>query len=107
MTRLRVLGDRERRLLRVYAAWDWGVDPVVFYHRWDIPQDGLCAICGRSPSTVRGWFKRGRLYRRPTRNDRLRLALADLLLERYEAFPGWLLARVGFDGDGSDLDQLV
>lgn len=99
MTNLRPIDDRERQILQAYSCWTWGMDPVVFYRRWAVSQDQLSELCHRSPSTVRGWFRQGRLYRCPKPGDRLRLGLADLLLEQYEALPPWLLHRMEFEID--------
>jgi hypothetical protein len=44
----------------------------------------MAEICGRSISTVKGWFKTGRHYRRPTPADLRNLALMDFLLEHFE-----------------------
>ena len=61
--------------------------PQTFYAKWHVSQEAIAAICSRSVSTVRCWFRKGRSYRRPTLTDLRHLALMDFLLEHFEQIP--------------------
>jgi hypothetical protein len=61
--------------------------PQRFYSKWNVSQEAIAAICSRSTSTVRCWFRKGRSYRRPTPTDLRHLALMDFLLDHFEQMP--------------------
>lgn len=83
----RPLTDRERRLIEHYSYCQLGMTPQRFYSKWQVSQEAIAAICSRSVSTVRCWFRKGRSYRRPTSTDLRHLALMDFLLEHFEQIP--------------------
>lgn len=83
----RPLTPREHQLIERYCYCQLGMTPQQFYGKWHVSQDAIAAICSRSLSTVRGWFRRGRSYRRPTAIDLRHLALMDFLLEHFEQIP--------------------
>jgi hypothetical protein len=85
--KLRPLTDREQRLIDRYSYCQLGMTPQTFYAKWHVSQEAIAAICSRSTSTVRCWFRRGRSYRRPTASDLRHLALMDFLLEHFEQIP--------------------
>jgi hypothetical protein len=80
----RPLTQREQELIERYSYCQLGMTPQRFYAKWQVSQEVMAAICSRSVSTVRGWFRRGRSYRRPTVTDLRHLALMDLLLDQAE-----------------------
>ena len=81
------IGDRELELIALYSYCELGMTPQRFYFKWGVKYEQMGEICNRSRSTVQGWFRRGRYYRRPTANDLRHLALMDFLLERFEEIP--------------------
>ena len=78
---------REQHLIRLYSYCELGMTPQQFYAKWNVSQEDMAAICSRSVSTVRRWFRKGRSYRRPTAIDLRHLALMDFLLEHFEQLP--------------------
>jgi hypothetical protein len=89
----RPLTPREQDLIERYSYCQLGMTPQRFYAKWQVCQEVIAAICSRSVSTVHGWFRRGRSYRRPTATDLRHLALMDLLLDQAEQIsPDWLNA---------------
>ncbi|MGD2184403.1 helix-turn-helix domain-containing protein [Lusitaniella coriacea] len=81
------LHERELDLIALYSQCELGMTPQKFYAKWGVSYEQMAEICSRSLSTVRGWFRRGRYYRRPTTNDLRHLALMDFLLEHFEEIP--------------------
>ncbi|WP_333032768.1 helix-turn-helix domain-containing protein [Microcoleus sp. SVA1_A4] len=71
-------------MLFTVSAIELGMTPQKFYGKWDVSYEQMAEICGRSISTVKGWFKTGRHYRHPTPADLRNLALMDFLLEHFE-----------------------
>ncbi|MEG4505161.1 helix-turn-helix domain-containing protein [Microcoleus sp. F6_B4] len=80
----RKIEERELRLIALYSQCRLGMTPQKFYGKWDVTYEQMAEICGRSISTVKGWFKTGRHYRRPTPADLRNLGLMDFLLEHFE-----------------------
>lgn len=78
---------REQHLIELYSYCQLGMTPQRFYSKWNVSQEAIAAICSRSTSTVRCWFRRGSSYRRPTVIDLRHLALMDFLLEHFEQIP--------------------
>lgn len=93
MSKLRSLTERDLMILRLYCQCQLGMTPQKFYAKWAVSYEQMAEICSRSLSTVRGWFRRGKYYRRPTEQDLRHLALADFLLEHFEEIPDELLPR--------------
>ncbi|NEO98718.1 MAG: helix-turn-helix domain-containing protein [Symploca sp. SIO1C4] len=87
MTNHPSLGARELNLISLYSYCQLGMTPQRFYSKWEVTHEQIALICSRSISTVRGWFRRGSSYRRPTPNDLRHLALMDFLLEHFEEIP--------------------
>jgi hypothetical protein len=83
----RPLSPREQRLIERYSYCQLGMTPQRFYAKWQVSQEDMAAICSRSVSTVRGWFRKGRSYRRPTPVDLRHLALMDFLLDNVDQIP--------------------
>jgi hypothetical protein len=83
----RPLTSREQDLIKLYSYCQLGMTPQRFYAKWGVSQEAIAAICSRSLSTVRRWFRRGRSYRRPTAIDLRHLALMDFMLEHFEQMP--------------------
>ena len=80
----RPLNKREQDLIKLYTNCQMEMTPKHFYSKWQVSHEQLAQICSRSLSTVRCWFLRGRLYRRPLPSDLRHLALMDFLLEHFE-----------------------
>ncbi|KYC34980.1 hypothetical protein WA1_09530 [Scytonema hofmannii PCC 7110] len=87
MSNPRQITARELHLILLYSHWEFGMLPADFYAKWDVSYEQMALICSRSESTVRGWFRKGKKQRHPTRNDSLHLAFMDLLLEHFEEIP--------------------
>ncbi|GAB4375262.1 MAG: hypothetical protein Kow00121_20800 [Elainellaceae cyanobacterium] len=83
----RSLTPREQALITLYSYCQLGMTPQQFYAKWQVSQEDMAAICSRSVSTVRRWFRKGRSYRRPTAIDLRHLALMDFLLDHFEQIP--------------------
>jgi hypothetical protein len=83
----RPLTPREQHLIALYSYCQLGMTPQQFYTKWQVSQEEIAAICSRSVSTVRRWFRKGRSYRRPTAIDLRHLALMDFLLDHFEQIP--------------------
>lgn len=83
----RPLTNREQHLIDRYSYCQLGMTPQTFYAKWHVSQEAIAAICSRSVSTVRGWFRKGRRYRQPTATDLRHLALMDFLLDHFEQIP--------------------
>jgi hypothetical protein len=84
------LTPREQQLIHRYSYCQLGMAPQQFYANWGVSQEEMAAICSRSVSTVRCWFRKGRSYRRPTAIDLRHLALMDFLLNHFEQIPAEL-----------------
>ncbi len=94
MSEPRHLREQELRLVRLYSHCQLGMTPQRFYQKWAVSYEQIAEICSRSTSTVRGWFSRGKYYRRPTDNDLRHLALMDWLLEHFDEIPHEMLAQL-------------
>jgi len=92
----RPLTPREQNLIALYSYCQLGMTPQQFYGKWEVSQEAIAAICSRSVSTVRRWFRRGRSYRRPTAIDLRHLALMDFMLEHFEQMPEDLRSALCF-----------
>ena len=86
--------QRERALIYLYAHWQFELDPMSFYTKWDVTYEQIAVICSRSVSTVRHWFQRGKNYRAPSAWDQRHLALMDFLLEHFDEIPPEFLFRL-------------
>jgi hypothetical protein len=86
--------QRERALINLYAHWQFELDPLSFYTKWDVTYEQIAVICSRSLSTVRLWFGRGKNYRAPSACVKRHLALMDFLLEHFDSIPPELLFRL-------------
>jgi hypothetical protein len=89
------IGDRERRIIRLYCQLQLAMTPEQFYSKWDVTYPIIAEICWRSNSTVHGWFRQGKYQRYPTANDMRHLAIMDFLLENFEQLPTELLQLLG------------
>ncbi|MEO1294800.1 MAG: helix-turn-helix domain-containing protein [Cyanobacteria bacterium J06636_16] len=87
MTNPRPLTPHEQHLLDWYSYCRLGMTPQTFYAKWQVSQEEMAAICSRSISTVRCWFRKGRSYRRPTAVDLRHLALMDFLFDHFDQIP--------------------
>jgi hypothetical protein len=83
----RPLSPREQNLVERYSYCQLGMTPQRFYAKWQVSQEEMAAICSRSVSTVRRWFRKGRSYRRPTEVDLRHLAMMDFLLDHFDEIP--------------------
>ena len=90
----RPLNKREQDLIKLYTNCQMEMTPKHFYSKWQVSHEQLAQICSRSLSTVRCWFLRGRLYRRPLSADFRLLALMDFLLEHFEELSPELLYQL-------------
>jgi hypothetical protein len=95
----RPLTLREQTLIERYSYCQLGMTPHKFYAKWQVSHEAMAAICSRSVSTVRCWFRKGATYRRPTLTDMRHLALMDFLLENYEQIPSNLINPLCPDSD--------
>lgn len=91
MSKPRSLGTREIHLINLYSQWQFTMTPQEFYGKWAVSYEQISLICYRSDSTVRGWFKQGKLQRHPHFNDLRHLALMDFILEHFEEIPDQVL----------------
>lgn len=83
----RPISPREKILIERYSYCQLGMTPQSFYAKWQVSQEEMAAICSRSVSTVRRWFRKGRSYRRPTEVDLRHLAMMDFLLDHFNQIP--------------------
>ncbi|MGB3788407.1 MAG: hypothetical protein WA949_10380 [Phormidesmis sp.] len=83
----RSLTSQDRRLIDRYSYCQLGMTPQAFYAKWKVSHEELAAICSRSISTVRGWFRKGSSYRRPSPTDLRHLAIMDFLLDHFDQIP--------------------
>ncbi|MBW4594349.1 MAG: helix-turn-helix domain-containing protein [Brasilonema angustatum HA4187-MV1] len=90
----RPLTQREQDLIQLYSNCQLGITPKQFYSKWQVNYQELAQICCRSLSTVRCWFIKGRLYRRPLPADLRHLAVMDFLLEHFEEIPSELFHKL-------------
>ncbi len=90
----RPLTPREQDLIQFYTNCQLGITPKYFYSKWQVNYEEIAQICSRSLSTVRCWFLKGSLYRRPLPTDLRHLALMDFLLEHFEEIPPELLHQL-------------
>jgi hypothetical protein len=90
------LKQREQDLIQLYSYCQLGMTPKQFYTKWQVNHEKMAQICSRSLSTVRGWFARGKNYRRPMPADLRHLALMNFLLEHFEEIPEELLKKLCF-----------
>ncbi|WP_254568780.1 helix-turn-helix domain-containing protein [Oscillatoria sp. HE19RPO] len=81
------IGKREQRIIRSYCQCQLSMTPWEFYQKWEVTQETIAEICGRSPSQVRRWFAQ---THQPTANDMRHLALLNFLLEHHEEIPDHL-----------------
>ena len=81
------LTPSQKQLIQHYAHCQLTMTPQTFYATWQVSQEDMAAICSRSVSTVRRWFRKGRSYRRPTAIDLRHLALMDFLLDYFDQMP--------------------
>lgn len=73
----RPLTSREQQLIDQYSYCQLGMMPQAFYAKRQVSQEEMAAICDRSVSTVRRWFKKGHSYRRPNAIDLRHPAMMD------------------------------
>ncbi len=83
----RPLTAQEQRLIEQYSYCQLAMTPQAFYAKWQVSQEEMAAICDRSVSTVRRWFRTGHSYRRPTAVDLRHLAMMDFLLSHFDEIP--------------------
>lgn len=91
---LRDLGQRELKLLKLYARCQLSMSPQDFYAKWNVTHAQMAQICGCSQATVNRWFSR-RTYHAPAPLYCRRLAEMDLLWEVYEQIPATIRRRLG------------
>jgi len=91
----RKIEERELRLMALYSQCQLGMSPQKFYGKWDVTYEQMAEICCRSISTVKGWFKKGRHYQRPTPADLRNLAVMDFFLEHFEKIGDRLWKLIG------------
>ena len=94
---IRKITVREKRLISLYKNWQFSMTPEQFYTKWGVTYKDIARICDRSDSTVRNWFRSNSERHHPTRNDLLRLALMDFLLEHFEEIPEQILQWLQLD----------
>ncbi|MEM8503368.1 MAG: helix-turn-helix domain-containing protein [Cyanobacteria bacterium P01_D01_bin.1] len=83
----RPLTPEDQHLMDRYSYCRLGMTPQAFYAKWQVSHEELAAICSRSVSTVRGWFRKGSSYRRPSQTDLRHLAIMDFLLDHFDQIP--------------------
>lgn len=83
----RSLTPKDQRLVDRYSYCRLGMTPQAFYAKWQVSHEELAAICSRSISTVRCWFRKGSSYRRPSPTDLRHLAIMDFLLDHFDQIP--------------------
>ena len=91
MTEPQPLQEQDLRLIDRYSHCTLRLSPRKFYANWDVSQEAIAAICGRSPATVRRWFSRGSSYRAPSPADLYHLAVMDFLLRHQHELPAALM----------------
>jgi hypothetical protein len=90
----RPIGERELRLIELFANCRLEMTPRQFYEKWGVTYATMAHICRCDISTVNRWFRRGRNYQPPKHYHKSYLALADIVLECYEDIPESLLVRL-------------
>lgn len=98
----RPLTPREQWLIHRYCYCQLSMTPQRFYAKWQVSHEEMAAICNRSVSTVRRWFRTGRSHRCPTAIDQRHLGLMDFLLDHFDEIPEELKAILCPPVDGSD-----
>ncbi len=88
----RPLSTTGRILMRKYAQGSLEMSPGEFLAKWELTYKEIASICKISVSAVKKWFSEGKNYRRPGRYSRLRLGIADWILENAEELSKFLLA---------------
>ncbi|MGB3788437.1 MAG: hypothetical protein WA949_10535 [Phormidesmis sp.] len=83
----RSLTPEDQYLVNRYSYCRLGMTPQAFYAKWQVSHEELAAICSRSVSTVRCWFRKGSSYRRPSQTDLRHLAIMDFLLDHFDQIP--------------------
>jgi hypothetical protein len=93
-SRPRPLDRRQRLILARYSGAMLEMSPRDFTAKWDTDHAQLARIVKRSRSAVKKWFARGVNYRQPGDYSRLRLGLADWLLENTDELSDSLLSKL-------------
>ncbi|MBW4547431.1 MAG: helix-turn-helix domain-containing protein [Symplocastrum torsivum CPER-KK1] len=88
------LGERELRLIELFANHQPEMTPRQFYSKWAVTYAQMAQLCRCDIVTVNRWFRRGRNYQPPRHYHKCYLALADIFLESYEDIPDTLLLRL-------------
>lgn len=94
MTHPRPLGERELRLIELFANCRLEMTPRQFSSKWGVTYTTMAQLCHCDITTVTRWFGRGRHYQAPKHYHKWYLALADLFLEFYEDIPQTFLNRL-------------
>jgi hypothetical protein len=90
----RPIGERELRLIELFANCRPEMTPQQFYAKWAVTYATMAQLCRCDINTVNRWFRRGHNYRPPRDYHKWYLALADILLESYEDIPETLILRL-------------
>jgi hypothetical protein len=94
MSNPRPLGERELRLIELFANCRLEMTPRQFYSKWAVTYAQIAQLCRCDTVTVSRWFQRGRNYQPPKHYHKWYLALADIFLESYEDIPETLINRL-------------
>lgn len=90
----RRLGQRELRLIELFANCRAEMTPGEFYSKWGVTYAQIAQLCRCDIATVSRWFGRGRNFHPPRHYHKWYLTLADVFLESYEDIPETLLNRL-------------
>jgi hypothetical protein len=90
----RLIGERELRLIALFANCRLEMTPRQFYEKWGVTYAQMALLCRCDINTVNRWFGRGRNYYPPRHYHKWYLALADIFLECYEDIPESLLVHL-------------
>jgi hypothetical protein len=88
------IGERELRLIELFANCRVEMTPRQFYSKWAVTYAQMAKLCRCDAVTVSRWFGRGRNYQPPNHYHQWYLALADIFLESYEEIPEEFLNRL-------------
>ncbi|MBR8832094.1 MAG: hypothetical protein N5P05_004450 (plasmid) [Chroococcopsis gigantea SAG 12.99] len=74
----------QRTLMKKYGQRQLEMSPQEFLAKWELSYKEIAMICRRSLSAVKKWFSEGENSRQAGEYSRLRLGIADWLLEHAE-----------------------
>jgi len=80
--------QRERIFSFIHAPIQ--INPQQFKNKWDVNSEFIAELCNCDVRTVNRWLASDRNYTPALRCHQWELALADLILEKFEDLPAYL-----------------